>query len=452
MHTIKHFLLLIFLLFTYGCSIDDGNVTYIEDNTTNTGHELIQDTYKVNKILVPTLIVIMNWTDYSETDETIWYNKFFNHSTNSVNKWYDETLGGEYELSAVTETSGTVNDGIITVNMGVPHPGNSDATFRDTYISSAIQNLEVVNKMDFTLYDTNNDTILSNKEIQIIFIVAGGETSNGDASATSIWAHAWSYSSASTLRVDGMLVMRTDTNSSKSGKYARFGANHGGHKAAIGIIVHEIGHSLFNLGDYYDDGGGSGLGWYDIMSGGSWARQATDTYNGDTPTFFSAYNKIDAGFDLNVTDVNTATDLTIRCSSREYIKLITSKPNEYFLIECRDTSKANSDISLNFSDNAFTEDKLFMMTYHVDTDKLNNNEDGIQTNLSHYKVALIEKETTSLMTKDALIYAKYYDVYTVGESINTSATFLYDGTATNYSINVLSQDTTNRKMTIRITK
>lgn len=455
MYYIKYFLFLLFILSTTACSIDEGSITNTDStNTTVTDtNNVIEDTYQATKILVPALVIIMNWTDNNETNETIWYNKFFNHSTKSVNQWYDETLDGEYELSPVQESSNILNDGIITVNMGITHPGGAnDTTFRDTHITNAISNTEVVDKMDFSLYDINNDNILSNKELQIIFIVAGGEESFGDSQANSIWAHAWSYDSSSTLTVDGMYVMKADLNSSLTGKYARFGANHGTHKATIGIIIHEIGHSLFDLSDYYDDNGGSGLGWYDIMSGGSWANKVSDAYRGETPTFFSVFNKIDANFDLNVTNITSSKDVTIRCSSREYIKLISSKTNEYFLVECRDTSKINSDMSLNNADNAFSEDKLFMMTYHVDTNKTDNTQDGAQTDTNHYKVSVVEKDTSTLMTNTININAVYNDVYIVGDSINTSATFLYDGTSTNYALEVLSQDTINRKITIRITK
>jgi len=459
---IKYLILLILSIIFLGCSIDEGSVKEIEisstttvtdSNTTDTNTTLPPPSYKVTVVHIPTLVVVMNWTDYSENNATLWYNKFFNHSTKSVNQWYDETIGGEYELVPVSESSGTPNDGIIMVNMGIAHPGGSDnTTFRDTHIKNAITNSEVVDKMDFTLYDTNSDGILTNKEIQIIFIVAGGEESFGDPQASSIWAHAWSYDSSSTLQVDGEYVMKVDANTSLSGKYARFGANHGTHKATIGVIVHEIGHSLFNLGDYYDNGGGSGLGWFDVMSGGSWAKKSSDTNSGETPTQYSVYNKIDAGFDLNVTEVNSSTDLTIKCDSRNLIKLLTSKINEYFLIECRDTAKENSDSSFNQADNSFTENKLFMMAYHIDTNKTNNTEDGSQTDTNHYKVSLVEKDTGILMTATENVKADYNDIYLMGDSINTSATFLYDGTSTNYAIEVLSEDTLNRKMTLKITK
>ncbi len=416
----------------------------------------INDIYEVIPVYIPTLVVVMNWADYSEPDPLIWYEKFFDKTKNSVNRWYDETTGGKLVLVPVTENSGTANDGIILVSMGKNHPGGYDnTTFRDTEITNAITNSAVVNSMDFAALDTDGDGSLNKKELQIIFIVAGGEESYGDAVDHSIWAHAWSFDSASTLSVDGILVMKYTGVKATSGSYARFGANHSTHKATIGIIAHELGHSLLSLGDYYSDSGdgfGSGLGWYDIMSNGSWARQATDIYQGDTPTQFTAYNRIDAGLDANVTDVSSSQDLNITCSSRELIKLVTTKAKEYFLIECRDTAKPNSDISFEYAQSTFTNNKLFTMLYHVDTNKTSNNEDGLQTDLNHYKVALVENDTTTLMTSATSISANYVDVYSSGDVIDTTKTKFYDTTDTGYSVAIINENYTDRVMTIRITK
>jgi len=424
----------------------------------------INDIYDVLPVYVPTLVVVMNWTNYSETDPLIWYNKFFDKTQNSVNRWFDETTGGKLVLVPVTESSGTANDGLIMVSMGKLHPGDyNNTTFRDTEIYNAITKKAVVDSMDFAALDTDGDGYLNKKELQIVFIVAGGESSYRDAVDHSIWAHAWAFDSSSpwtTLKLDNKEVMRYTGIEATSGSYARFGATHGiddtvnGHKATIGVIAHELGHSLLSLGDYYDNGGGSGLGWYDIMSGGSWAMQSTDTYQGETPTQYSAYNRIDAGLDANVTDVNSSQDINITCSSRELIKLVTTKANEYFLIECRDTAKPNSDISFEYAESTFTNNKLFAMLYHVDTLKTGNTEYGTQTNSNHYKVALVEKDTTTLMTSTTSISANYADVYSSRDVVDATRTKLYDATATatGYGIEIINENYTDRTMTIRITK
>jgi len=402
---------------------------------------------------VPTLVVVMNWTDYAETDASDWYNKFFNRDSNSVNRWFKETTAGTLNLVPVAETSGTKNDGIIMVSMGKKHPGGGDNTkFRDTEIVNAITSKTVDDNVDFAALDRNKDGVLNQKELQIIFIVSGGEMAIGDKEDHSIWAHSWSFPSKHGPEVDGVHLMQHSHDPEKGGSYARFGAHQGDHQATIGVIAHELGHSILDLKDYYDTGKGSGLGWYDVMSGGGWARKEGDNYAGETPTGYSAYNRIDSNLDMNVTNVSDTKILTLRCSSKDIIKLITSKENEYFLIACRDTAKHYSDASLNYIDSDFTEDRLFTTIYHVDSDKNGNKEDGDQTADHHYKVALLEKDTQTLMTSKRKIYADYDDVYIVGDKVKSNRLVLYDGTKTGYSLDVQASDYDARTMTIKITK
>ena len=412
---------------------------------------IINDIYEAAKKKIPTLVVVMNWSNYAESDPKIWYDKIFNKAANSVNRWYDENTLGEIEFTPVSETQGSANDGIIMVNMEKNHPGGSDDyDFRDIEIKNAITNAAVVDNMDFAALDINNDGTLSAKELQIIFIVAGGEESYGDATSHSIWAHAWSFSRSSTLKVDGVYVMKHSDDKTKAGGYARFGANHAAHKATIGVMCHELGHSAFYLEDYYDNGGGSGLGWYDIMSGGSWAYQPSDSYAGETPTQYTAFNKVDAGLDVNLTELSGSGEFKIGCSGRDFIKLNTSDTNEFFLVECRDSAKRNSDISFSSEDSAFGDNKLFALIYHVDLDKDDNTEDGRQTRSHHYKVALVEKDSFTLMTNTQGIRADFADVYTAGDTIRD--TDLYGGSATGYVIEITNEDYNSREMSIKVTK
>ncbi len=410
----------------------------------------IKKKYIPKKVEIPTLVVIMNWDNYSENDPKIWHDKIFDTAQNSVNRWYRDNTFGEIAFVPIQESQGTPNDGVVTVAMHKAHPGGgNDYTFRDTEIKNAITNAAVVDNVDFTQYDRNHDGFLSAKELQFIFIVAGGEESYGDPQDHSIWAHSWSFASNSSLEVDGLYVMKHTADANTSGTYARFGANHGRHKATIGIMCHELGHAAFNLKDYYDDGGGSGLGWYDIMSGGSWAFTPSDEYAGETPTQYTAFNKIDAKLDVNVSVVNNdSATYTIGCSGRDFIKLKTTKENEFFLIECRDSAKPDSDKS--FSSLDFSDNRLFSVVYHVDTDRENNNEDGVQTQGNHYMVALVEKDKSSLMTSSEDIRADVSDVYSVGDTIENVK--MYDGSDTGYKIEITNADYTNREMTIRVSQ
>ena len=444
-------------------SIDRYNLTVKASNKAGYSDDK-SVTINVNDIAeknIPTLVVIMNWNDYDAGTASEWYNKIFNKSSNSVAKWYQESTNGEIRFIPVNNSAATDN-GIIIVDMGIDHPGgNNDTDFRDTHITNAITSSTVVDSIDFAALDTDGNGNLDVSEIQIIFIVAGGEESYGDAQSHSIWAHAWAYSSTSAPSVDGVTVMKYTGDDASSGSYSRFGASHGDHRASIGVIVHELGHAMLNLRDFYDNGGGSGLGWYDVMSGGAWAIQDSDTYDGDTPTQFSTYNKMLANLDMNRTTLSSSSTVTIKCSSNDDIKLTTSNSNEYFLIECRDTEKANSDISMNnariggyiHSDNDSFVNRLFTLIYHVDDSKSNNYENGTQTDSNHYNIAILEKDPTiNSMTSEESINADYNDVYIQGDVIQSRRTNLYDGSSTGYRIEVTNENYSERTMTIQITK
>jgi hypothetical protein len=155
---------------------------------------------------------------------------------------------------------------------------------------------------------------------------------------------------------------------------------------------------------------------------------------------------------MNRTVVNSSTTVTIKCSTNDDIKLTTTNANEYFLIECRDTQKANSDIAFSRLNSSF-QNRLFTLIYHVDDLKTTNNEGGIQTNSHHYNIAILEKDSsTNVMTTQTGIGADYNDVYIQGDVIESSKTHLYNGTATGYRIEVTNEDYTNRTMTIKISK
>jgi len=452
--------LFVSVVFFNSCGFSSDSNTQAQDNTTTgTGEKPLDDiVFLPSKTKVPTLVVILNWNDFSETDPKIWHDKIFNYSVNSVNRWYYDSTDGNIEFVPVTESEGSINDGVITVNMNKAHPGGfNDTTFRDTEIANAITSATVVDNVDFAALDIDNDGDISHTELQIIFIVAGGEESYGDSRGKSIWAHAWAFDSASAPVVDGVNVMRASLNSATAGSYARFGATHGidtqdAHKATIGIIAHELGHALLNLDDLYDiDNGGSGLGYYDIMSSGTWAKKEIDVFPGETPVQFSAFSKFDANLDVNITTVSASTVSSISCSSGEFIKLTTASPNEYFIVACRDSSRIDSDKSFNYLDSEFTDNRLFALVYHVDTNKTTNDESGNQTQTHHYKVRLVEKDPQNTLTSNENVKANFSDSYIDGDFIQSAKLTTYDASAS-YTITVEQSDYTKRTMRFRIEK
>ena len=454
---IKFFLLSFIVSLFLACdsrehiSIKDLNIT-----TVNAGEQSYS---------VPTLVVIMNWGDFSEDDPTIWSDKIFASSKNSVNGWLLDATNEKVSLSPVDETDGIANDGVITVYMGTNRPeraigsGYNYIGFVSEDITAAIESRSVTNTINFAIFDKDLNGIIDYKELQIIFIVSGGEMAYGDT-ADSIWAHSWNYEAAtvSAPEIDGVKLMYFTGDLKTSGSYGAFGAKHSlgnrnEHVATVGIIAHEVGHSLLNLIDLYDTlYRSSGIGYFDIMSSGTWAQSDSDDYPGEAPTQYSAYSKIDAQPTLEESIVTDQSSITLKCSETSLIKLPTTRSNEYFLIECRDTSRMISDAGFMSADTTFTTDRLFSVLYHIDSVKVDNTESGEQTYDNHYRVAVVQKSHKTTMAQVRGIKANFYDVFLVGDLMDSRHTTLYGGLVSNYTIEVVSEDTTNRTMTFQISK
>jgi len=459
---VKKIIYPIFVFFTVlilsscsSCDDEDSNIDY------GVPSQVSKLSINAINIEIPTLVIVMNWSNIElESDPQLWHNKIFDESTNginSVNQWYKSNTDNNVTLVPVLETSGTTNDGVIILDMGANHPsGDNDANFRDTYITQAMTNNEVITNIDFSSYDTDTNGFISSRELQVIFIVAGGEAAYNGSTYRSVWAHSWYYERpGSGPYINGVTLMTYSDEKAKLGAYAVFGSTHkdilSDHKATIGIIAHELGHSLYNLVDLYDVGfSGSGIGYYDIMSNGTWGQVNETEYAGTAPTQFSSFSKLD--MNDNVVDSNlTAESITIKCSENEFIKIPTRSVNEYFLVECRDTAIRDSELSLNYIDNSFTTNRLFGVVYQVDEDKETNNENGLQTKGNHYKVRVVERNVVPLMTGKGGIDADFSDVYITGHILESTKTKSYEGEEGHY-IRVLSSDYNNRTMTFKITQ
>ena len=479
-------LLGIFLALLSGCSVDE----HYDSNSTQSPGEVVQSVTKLtvekSNIQVPTLVIIMNWTNISEDGtDTFWHNKVFDTSVNgasSVNRWYANNTNNNIVMVAATETAGTPNDGVIRINMGVNHfnKDNNDPlvdnlyTFQNTHVPNALDKAKIAGNIDFSTFDKDGNGFISAHELEIIFIVAGGEQSYGGPTKNALWAHAGNLDDATAPPlINGVTLLKDSNDSLIKGTYAAFGAQHRDseteqHPATVGIMAHEIGHALYDLVDFYDTEGSSGLGYYDIMSSGTWGRTSVGEYAGETPTQFSAYNKIATS--QNVVENNVSGEsIKLQCSANEFIKLPTSKPNEYFLIECRDTSKADSDKSFNFFDPRFTDNRLVAIAYHIDEDKkknldagnLPNSEYGKQTASHHYMDSVVERNSNPLMTDwkssnewklhfDSL-QIDFSDMYTEGYVMDKTKLKSYAGDPGFY-VEVMSADYSQRTMSFRISK
>ena len=121
------------------------------------------------------------------SDETTWANKLFGTSEGQMNHYLAETTYNSYQFSPASESSGCSNDGVITVNMQENHP-NTQKNSWACYAAKAIA--ETDSSVNFAAFDTDSNGKLSGSELQVIFLISGGESATGLNSPGGVWAMA----------------------------------------------------------------------------------------------------------------------------------------------------------------------------------------------------------------------------------------------------------------------
>ena len=206
--------------------------------------------------------------------------------------------------------------------------GSNDSGGNDKYPATmVIEALKLVDsKVNFADYDWDGD----GKVDQVYVVYAGKGEADGGASTT-IWPHEWELSSAARYG-DGDGAQTLD--GVKIDTYACGGELNGsGNIDGIGTMCHEFSHCL-GYPDFYDTdySGGQGMGYWDLMDGGS--------YNGDgyQPAGYTSYERWMAGWKEPVeltTTTQVANMKALQDGGEAYIVYNNGNRNEYFLLENR---------------------------------------------------------------------------------------------------------------------
>ena len=312
---------------------------------------------------VPLLVVRVQYANATfQSNETTWADKMFGTSDGQLNHYLDETTYSNYQFMPVTESSGCANDGVVTVTMSGNHPDtqNYDDKRYDCYAVAAIT--EADQYVKFAAYDTDSNDNLSVSELQVIFLVAGGESATGLNSPGGVWGAASSLQCDADgdgsvraeegerwLTLDNVSLMgRKDSAYGQNG-YSKFGERQGSSPsnnwdATIGVMAHELGHAFFILPDLYDTSAiGSGIGYFGLMGSGSWGYKSLSENSGATPVHLSAWSKEKIGACVPQTVVNGTNNITLPAVYQSIIdadscgiyKATTSTSDEYFLFENR---------------------------------------------------------------------------------------------------------------------
>lgn len=284
---------------------------------------------------IPLLVVLVDFNDVQiRSPVTTWAQKVFGLAAGQMNAYWQQVSNGKFRFSPAQESQGTVDDGMLKIRLASNHP-NEGGGMTTEVIRMAFE--QVNGFVNFASFDSNQDGIVGQYELNIVFVYAGGDMTSG-APAPNVWAAAnWANSAYDGVNVETGFV--------------RMGERHfpppDDRDAGIGVIAHELGHAAFRLPDLYDyDNSSGGIDSFCLMSSGMWGA-APSGIAGTSPTAPSAWVRYRLGFADAVTVVpGTPLAQTLKPQSRQgKMTLIpTDAPAEYFLVENRYAE--GSDISL----------------------------------------------------------------------------------------------------------
>ena len=381
---------------------------------------------------LPLIIIRIEFDDYQfRSTESVWHDKIFGDTQGELNHYYNEISYGKFQFKEANESDGIANNGIITVHLDENHPGDVD-DFVDR-INSAVALAN--DYIDFSIYDKNHNGAISRDELQLMFLVAGGESATGVSPG--IWAYQWCMygGNADAPTQDGVKLMSCQD----GGNFSRFGERQfsiDGPDASIGVIAHELGHAVFGLPDLYDvDYSSAGIGQFGLMSGGSWAKQPGDDYPGETPVHMTGWSKIYSGFVTPIEINETISNVELKGTSfSDYVlyKIETGIMGEYFLIENRAPSGYDMGLSsLDGTDN-FTGGLSIL---HIDESQSGNSDEN------HKLVDIVEANNIGLDSAahqghiNNLYFSGNSDSFTPTTTPNSDR---YDGNSSGVSVTNIS--------------
>jgi len=345
----------------------------------------------------PTLVVLLEFkSPLFQTQPQVWQDKIFSYQKGSVNDYFYEVSGGAFGITAV-EDAGDVHQGIVSVHLDQVHP-DSGVDHYERAEDSIKKSIEQIAQggFDFSVYDTDGDTKISSKELTLMFVVAGAESSTDHAPSPGIGALTTDLNPAKVPHVNGVTLMEQS-----SGKYFIMGELHyttaQPHDASIGVIVHELGHAIFDLPDLYDTSSNqtNGIGLYGLMGSGAWTATNDTQYPGDTPVHMSAWSKLQTKwYTPTVYSVTDSQEVTLYATGTEKYNIvkIDVTPDEYFLLENRGDN--GFDQGLRYADTNY----IFsggLAIWHIDNTKITDDPAHPNDDATHKGIDLEEADNSN---------------------------------------------------------
>ena len=269
------------------------------------------------------LIILVDFTPTVSfgTSDAEWNQLFFDTtlSAKTVRNYYRQASFNTLDMEPANESYGTPNDGVIAVTLNYAHPNTADSTGTANRYLTRDALIAADAFISYNSYDTNGNGSLDGTELHLVIVARGHETSyTGPSGCTpSVWGHRGALTVSGDPNapiLDNVVVAASNYNHG----YAQVGEWHEksadgcdgsypGHIATMGIMVHEMGHDI-DWPDLYDtNGGSSGVGYWSIMSSGSWGLASGSEFPGATPVLPDAFLKWYQGW---ITPVPVTTPMT----------------------------------------------------------------------------------------------------------------------------------------------
>ena len=237
---------------------------------------------------------------------------------------------------------------------------------------------------DFSQYDWDGDGYVD----QVYVIYAGYNEAEYGGDNT-IWPHAYDLYSAQKSNGDGPGMLTID--GVKVNKYAcssELSSNEGTKMSSIGTFCHEFGHCL-GLKDVYDVnyGGGFGMNSWDVMDTGNYNGP---TGYGEVPCGYTAFERWYLGW-LDYKVLSSAESVRGMPSLDDepvaYAIVNDGHPSEYFTLENRQNRGWYSYVKKYTTPHG-------MLISHIDFSKSAWDNNTVNTNVSHQRIALVPADNS----------------------------------------------------------
>ena len=292
------------------------------------------------------LVILVEYNDinFTTTYPDIENLIFTNGSGNDkyLLNYYSRISKNKFTFRAANESFDTspASNGIVKVTLSNDHPTSSVTQLKEDILSS----IKIADdNVSFSSFDKNGDGNITKDELQILYIVAGGERSYGDVNK-SINAITDTFESLdNNLTLDGVVIK---TNFTAVGELIN------NSPTTIGLIARFLSEKLF--GFTFDGAVDYKYDYFDVMGDGFKGHEENETL-GRTPVHPSIYNKMKQGWVIpRILDNNDSVEFYNTHDNINFnaIRINTNDPKLYYLLENRNQANGIG-ADINYDDGLF---------------------------------------------------------------------------------------------------